>query len=70
MNGISMMTPEDFARRNAVSRDTVERCINGKSKTYPPLKAKRVRAPGSRGPGRLYITAEAEQEWKNAIPDA
>ena len=65
-----MMTLDQFAERNGIHRKTAERCIKGESKTYPPLKAKRVKRPGSKGPGRLYITAEAEQAWKDAIPDA
>ena len=70
MSGVSMMTLNQFAERNGINRKTAERCIKGESKTYPPLKVKRVRKPGSNGPGRIYVTAEAEQEWKDAIPDA
>ena len=70
MSGVSMMTLDEFAKRNAIHRRTAERCMKGEDTTFPPLKVKRVRKPGSNGPGRIYVTAEAEQEWKDAIPDA
>lgn len=70
MSSISMMTLDQFAERNAIHRRTAERCMKGEDTTFPPLQVKRVRKPGSKGPGRLYVTAEAEQAWKDAIPDA
>lgn len=70
MSDISMMTLKEFCERNAISWSTALRCKDGTSESYPPLAVKRVKAPGSKGPGRLYVTAEAEQAWKDAIPDA
>ena len=70
MTGISMMTLNQFCARNGISRDVAEKCLKGESKSYPPLSAKRVKKPGSKGPGRIYVTAEQEQAWKDAIPDA
>ena len=69
MSGISMMTLDVFAERNSISRRTAERCADGTSTSYPPLNVKRVRKPGSKSRGRVYVTAEAEQEWKDAIPN-
>ena len=66
---ISMMTLEVFAQRNGISRRQAERCKNGESKSFPPLVVKRVKVPGSKGPGRIYVTVEQEQAWKDAIPD-
>lgn len=69
-SGISMMTLATFAERNGISLATAERCAKGTSRSFPPLSVKRAKAEGSRGPGRLYVTVEAEQAWKDAIPNA
>lgn len=69
MSDISMMTLNQFAERNGISRRTAERCMKGESTSYPHLFVKKVRKPGSRQP-RIYVTAEQEKAWKDAIPDA
>lgn len=60
-----LMTVDEFARLHSVSVDTVRDCIAGTSKSYPPLKAKRNRG----GKKRLYITAEAAAQWREALDD-
>lgn len=64
-----MMTIPEFARLHSVSEDVVRECIVGKSESYPPLRAKRVRKGDSKR-SRIYITAEAAREWRAAINDA
>lgn len=61
-----MMTVRDFARLHGVGETTVRECIEGTSKNFPPLKAKKS---GGAKP-RIYITAEAAREWREALADA
>ncbi len=70
MSDVSMMTLDQFAQRNAISRDTAERCMKSESDSYPNLVVKRVKKKGSKGPGRIYVTVEQEAAWRNALPDA
>ncbi|WRS30562.1 hypothetical protein U6G28_02430 [Actinomycetaceae bacterium MB13-C1-2] len=67
---ISMMTLDEFARRNSISRDTAERCMKGQGDPYPDLTVKRVKKKGSKGPGRIYVTARQELAWQDAMQDA
>lgn len=64
-----MMTIQEFADLHGIDPKTVYRCVDGISESYPPLRAKRARKPGSKK-SRLYITAEAAAEWRAALPDA
>lgn len=65
----AMYSVADFAADHGVSESTVRDCIRGESAAYPPLKAKRVRRPGSKR-SLIYITAEAAAEWRAALADA
>lgn len=65
----ALMSPDDFAKWHGIDRKTVDRCIAAASDSYPPLKAKRVRKPGSKV-SRIYITAEAAAEWRANLKDA
>ena len=58
-----LMSPDDFARLNGIHRSAVMKCIHGTSKTFPPLKAKRVGT-------RYFITAEAAKAWRDRMADA
>jgi len=62
------MNVEEFARLHGISESTVRACIAGKSESYPPLVAKRVRKPGSKS-SRIYITAEQAADWRSQLPD-
>lgn len=64
-----MMSVTEFAALHGVGETTVRECIDGTSKSYPPLSVKRVRKPGS-AKSRVYITAEQAAEWRAALPDA
>lgn len=68
MSDISMMTLDQFAERNGISRRTAERCMKGESDSYPPLFVKKVQKPGS-SKSRIYVTIEQERDWKDAIPN-
>lgn len=64
-----LMTVAEFAQLHHVSETTVRQCIASESDSYPPLKAKRVRKPGSKR-SLVYITSEAARAWRDALADA
>ena len=64
------MTVKEFAHWHSISESLARECIradtpiHGKTRTYPPLRAKRLKN------GRLYVTAEQAAEWRENLPDA
>lgn len=64
-----MMSVAEFCRLHGIGETAARECINGTSKSYPPLSVKRVRKPGS-AKSRIYITAEQAAEWRAALQDA
>lgn len=65
-----MMSVAEFARLHGVGETVVRECIAGTSDVYPPLTVKRAKRAGTRGRGRIYITAEQAAAWRAALPDA
>ena len=64
-----LYTVDELAATTGLSASTIRACIAGVSETYPPLRAKRVRKPGSKR-SQIHITADAAREWLDAFPDA
>lgn len=65
-----LYTVDDLIQATGLKETTIRDCIAGRSKNYPPLTAKRIKAQGSNGPGRLYITRQQAEAWLAAFPDA
>lgn len=64
-----LYTVDTLAEVTGLSATTIRDCLAGRSKTYPVLKAKRIKKPGSKI-SRLYITRQQAEAWLAAFPDA
>lgn len=65
-----LYTVDDLVASTGLSETTIRDCIKGRSTTYPPLQAKRIKKTGSAGAGRLYVTRQQAEAWLAAFPDA
>lgn len=59
----------ELSNATGISETVIRECIAGTSKTYPPLRVKRVKKPGSRI-SRIYITRAQAEDWLASFPDA
>lgn len=64
-----LYTVDSLAEATGLSATTIRDCLAGRSTTYPPLQAKRIKKKGSTT-SRLYITRQQADAWLAAFPNA